>query len=96
MSDEERGRAVTVRVIKDTAPGEQRVAVVPESVPALTRMGARVLVESGAGAAAWFPDSAYAKAGATAAGTSRPACSCSGRAWPGCRPWARPAAWGPW
>jgi len=48
--------AVTVGVLKETTPGEQRVAVVPESVPALARAGVRVLVESGAGAAAWFPD----------------------------------------
>ena len=45
-------------------PGEQRVAVVPESVPALARAGVRVLVEPGAGAAAWFPDGAYERAGA--------------------------------
>jgi H+-translocating NAD(P) transhydrogenase subunit alpha len=56
--------AVTVGVLKETAPGEQRVAVVPESVPALARARAQVLVESGAGAAAWFPDQAYQQAGA--------------------------------
>jgi len=32
------------------------VAVVPESVPVLARAGVRVLVEPGAGTAAWFPD----------------------------------------
>ena len=37
--------AVTVGVLKETMPGEQRVAVVPESVPALARAGVRVLVE---------------------------------------------------
>ena len=193
--------AVTVGVLKETAPGEQRVAVVPESVPALARAGVRVLVESGAGAAAWFPDGTYERAGAqvvsrdevaggadvlvgvstpppeliarlragqtvigmlrplvqpdlarqlaragvtaisldglprtvsraqamdaltsqanvagykavlvaadhfgrffpmliTAAGTSlRRTSSCSARAWPACRPWARPAGWAPW
>jgi H+-translocating NAD(P) transhydrogenase subunit alpha len=56
--------SVTVGVLRETAPGEQRVAVVPESVPALARARARVLVESGAGAAAWFPDQAYQQAGA--------------------------------
>ena len=40
------------------------MAVVPESVPALARAGVRVLVESGAGAAAWFPDGTYERAGA--------------------------------
>ena len=57
--------AVTVGVLKETTPGEQRVAVVPESVPALARAGIRVLVEPGAGAAAWFADDAYERAGAT-------------------------------
>ena len=56
--------AVTVGVLRETTPGEQRVAVVPESVPALARARAQVLVESGAGAAAWFPDQAYQQAGA--------------------------------
>ncbi len=58
---------VTVGVLKETTPGEQRVAVVPESVPVLARAGVRVLAEAGAGAAAWFPDSAYERAGATVA-----------------------------
>lgn len=57
--------AVTVGVLKETTPGEQRVAVVPESVPALARAGIRVLVEPGAGTAAWFADDAYERAGAT-------------------------------
>jgi len=57
--------AVTVGVLKETTPGEQRVAVIPESVPALARTGIRVLVEPGAGAAAWYADDAYERAGAT-------------------------------
>lgn len=56
--------AVTVGVPKETAPGEQRVAIAPESVAPLARARIRVLVESGAGAAAWFPDQAYERAGA--------------------------------
>ena len=56
--------AVTVGVLKETAPGEQRVAIVPESVPVLARTGVQVLVESGAGAAACFTDQAYQQAGA--------------------------------
>ena len=54
-----------VGVIKEDAPGERRVALVPETVPKLQGAGAEVLVESGAGESAWFPDSAYAEAGAT-------------------------------
>jgi NAD(P) transhydrogenase subunit alpha len=54
-----------VGVIKEDAPGERRVALVPETVPKLHSAGAEVLVETGAGESAWFPDSAYAAAGAT-------------------------------
>jgi hypothetical protein len=52
--------SVTVGVPKETTPGEQRMAVVPESVRTLARAGVRVLVEHGAGAAACFPDGAGA------------------------------------
>ena len=67
MSQPSSEPAVTVGVLKETTPGEQRVAVVPESVPALARAGVRVLVEPGAGASAWFPDGAYERAGAKVA-----------------------------
>src|ERR1700744_3131094 len=53
-----------VGVIKEDAPGERRVALVPETIPKVQAAGAEVLVETGAGEAAWFPDSAYAEAGA--------------------------------
>ena len=53
-----------VAVVKETAPGERRVALVPETVPRLVQAGLQVLVERGAGDGAWFPDSAYADAGA--------------------------------
>lgn len=56
--------AVTVCAVRETAPGELRVALVPESVPVLARARVHVLVESGAGAAACFPDGAYQRAGA--------------------------------
>ena len=54
-----------VAVVKETAPGERRVALVPEMVGRLKGAGLDVLVESGAGEAAWFGDAAYAEAGAT-------------------------------
>ena len=54
-----------VAVVKESAPGERRVALVPETVSRLTQAGLEVLVEQGAGDGAWFPDSAYSKAGAT-------------------------------
>lgn len=55
-------------VARETAPGERRVALVPESVSRLARAGLRVLIERGAGASAGFPDAAYEAAGATLAG----------------------------
>jgi proton-translocating NAD(P)+ transhydrogenase subunit alpha len=54
-----------VAVVKESAPGERRVALVPETVPRLAQAGLEVLVEQGAGDGAWFPDSAYSKAGAS-------------------------------
>ncbi|CAN7238020.1 NAD(P) transhydrogenase subunit alpha [Pseudoxanthomonas sp. LjRoot168] len=56
--------AVEVRVLKETAEGERRVAATPETVRKLIAAGARVAVERGAGDGAGFIDSAYADAGA--------------------------------
>jgi NAD(P) transhydrogenase subunit alpha len=54
-----------VSVPKETAPGERRVALVPEVVQRLSGDGVEVAVEPGAGATAHQPDSAYAEAGAS-------------------------------
>ena len=54
-----------VGVAKESAPGERRVALVPEALGKLTAAGLEVLVEKGAGAGALIPDEAYAEAGAT-------------------------------
>jgi NAD(P) transhydrogenase subunit alpha len=54
-----------VSVVKETAPGERRVALVPEAVVKLRAAGLDVLVESGAGEGAWLTDDAYAEAGAS-------------------------------
>jgi NAD(P) transhydrogenase subunit alpha len=54
-----------VGVAKETAPGERRVALVPESLGKLTAAGLEILVERGAGDGAFLPDRAYADAGAT-------------------------------
>jgi H+-translocating NAD(P) transhydrogenase subunit alpha len=56
--------ALTVGVIKETAPREHRVALDPDGVSRLIAAGCDVIVEAGAGAAAWFPDPAYSDAGA--------------------------------
>jgi NAD(P) transhydrogenase subunit alpha len=53
-----------VGVLKETTPGERRVALVPEMVARLRGAGLDILVQSGAGDGAWFADSAYAEAGA--------------------------------
>jgi NAD(P) transhydrogenase subunit alpha len=54
-----------VGVAKETAPGERRVALVPEALGKLTAAGLEVLVERGAGDGALIPDQAYADAGAS-------------------------------
>jgi NAD(P) transhydrogenase subunit alpha len=54
-----------IGVPKETAPGERRVALVPEVVGKLTGSGFDVLVEKDAGAEASFTDTAYTDAGAT-------------------------------
>ena len=54
-----------VGVLKETLPGERRVALVPEVVGKIKSAGADVLVEAGAGEAASYPDAMYAEAGAT-------------------------------
>jgi proton-translocating NAD(P)+ transhydrogenase subunit alpha len=58
-----------VAVVRETAPGERRVALVPETVQKLTQGGLEVLVEKGAGDAAWFPDGTYTEAGAAIVST---------------------------
>ena len=58
----------TLGVVTESAAGETRVAATPATVRQLTALGYEVLVEAGAGAAASFPDEAYAQAGARIAG----------------------------
>ncbi len=54
-----------VGVPRESAPGERRVALVPEAVKRLAPAGIDVLVEQGAGEAAAFRNEEYAEAGAT-------------------------------
>jgi NAD(P) transhydrogenase subunit alpha len=58
-----------VGVARESAAGERRVALVPESLGKLTAAGLEILVESGAGAGAAIPDQAYADAGARVVST---------------------------
>jgi H+-translocating NAD(P) transhydrogenase subunit alpha len=56
-----------VAVLKETRPGERRVALVPQGVQELTKAGFAVSIESGAGEQAGAPDDLYAEAGARVA-----------------------------
>ena len=55
---------ITIGVARETAAGERRTALTPETCRKLVKAGARVRVEAGAGTAAHFDDAAYAGAGA--------------------------------
>ena len=56
-------------VLKETFPGERRVAVVPSAFPLLTKAGVEVVLESGAGVAAGFPDGVFKDKGARIVGS---------------------------
>jgi H+-translocating NAD(P) transhydrogenase subunit alpha len=55
---------VRIAVPKEVAPGEARVALVPDVVQRLTKSGVEVVVEVGAGTLARYPDAGYTAAGA--------------------------------
>src|SRR3954469_3936880 len=59
-----------IGVVRESWPGERRVALVPASVAPLLKAGHQVLVESNAGVSAGFTDEAYTEKGGTIA-TSR-------------------------
>ena len=52
-----------IAVPRETAPGERRVALVPESCKKLIQAGYDISIEAGAGAAAGFEDAAYRELG---------------------------------
>jgi NAD(P) transhydrogenase subunit alpha len=56
-----------VAILKETFPGERRVALIPANVPQLSKAGMEVILEPGAGVAAGFPDEAYTEKGASLA-----------------------------
>jgi NAD(P) transhydrogenase subunit alpha len=53
-----------IAVLKERAPGENRVALTPETAKKFIALGATVAVEEGAGSGAAIPDADYAQAGA--------------------------------
>lgn len=54
-----------IGLLKETAEGERRVGLVPDTVKSLAAAGHEVVVEAGAGVAAGHPDAEYEAAGAT-------------------------------
>ena len=62
-------------ILKETSPGETRVAATPESVKKLVGLDHTVTIETGAGVSAGFPDKAYSDEGATIAGSAAEALS---------------------
>ena len=54
-----------VGVVKETLPGERRVAVVPDTVAKLVAAKLEVAIQAGAGSEAFYADDAYQKAGGT-------------------------------
>jgi len=55
--------AACIVFIRESAPGERRVALTPETAKKYAALGARVLIERGAGEPACFPDAGYGDVG---------------------------------
>ncbi len=58
-----------IGIVKESFPGERRVALVPHSMRALNKLKVELLVEAGAGESAGFLDQAYRDAGAEVVAT---------------------------
>src|SRR5688500_5572675 len=56
--------AIKVAVLRETYPGERRVALVPALVANLAKLGCQTIVEVGAGESAGFSDDDYRARGA--------------------------------
>ena len=57
-----------IGILKETFPGERRVALIPTLLPNVSKAGLEVLIEAGAGDEAGFPDEKYREQGAQIAG----------------------------
>ncbi len=62
--------SLSVGVIKETLPGERRVAMAPRVMDVLAKTGAQFTVERGSGAEAGFPDAEYEAKGARMVATA--------------------------
>ncbi len=54
--------ATCIAAVRESAAHERRTALTPEVAKKLGQRGARVVLEAGAGASAYFPDASYAQA----------------------------------
>jgi H+-translocating NAD(P) transhydrogenase subunit alpha len=70
MMEGQTASSLIVGVPRETAPGERRVAMTPDTVKRLTASGVVVKVETGAGLASGHSDDAYETAGATIVATA--------------------------
>lgn len=61
---------LTIAIVKETAPHERRVAVIPETVKKYIALGCAVKVQEGAGSEASYTDNMYKDAGATLVGNA--------------------------
>jgi len=64
MTAREDAKVLVIAALAERAPGERRVALVPEVVEKLVAQGFEVLLEAGAGDGALFSDDVYLRAGA--------------------------------
>ncbi len=60
-----------IAVLKETAAGERRVAIIPDSVKRLVKKGFTIVVESGAGNESGYSDMDYEQAGAEVSSLSK-------------------------
>lgn len=74
---QEGGRRVKVGALKETRPGEARVALTPDSAAQIQKLGHECLVQAGAGVAAGFSDDLYVKAGVTVVEDAAGLCAAS-------------------
>jgi H+-translocating NAD(P) transhydrogenase subunit alpha len=61
---------LSIGVLKETLPGERRVAITPKVIDVLTKAGAELAIETGAGLDAGFPDEDYTAKGAKIASSA--------------------------
>ena len=51
--------ATTITAVRETVAGERRVALTPETAKKLKARGARIVLQDGIGASAYFADAGY-------------------------------------